>query len=105
MALTDAHAATKSADAKNKPTPRFGGASNKEDAMKTLAALTNGKYIVGYAYTSAKNGETVSYGHELPGGPIHQIGRAKISRNKRHLKNIEKEFEQFDVNCGGGEAL
>ena len=75
-------------------------------AMKKLAALVDGKYIVGYTYTAAKNGDVVSYGDLISeNGPLHQVGRAKVSRNKRLLRDIEKNYTEYAVNYGGGPAI
>ena len=81
--------------------------------MKTqrYAALVRNGQVIGEAFTAATNGSIVSYGKALPGGGIHEYGRAKVSREKKKLATAhdirwndgDGQLKRYDVNDGGGE--
>lgn len=79
---------------------------------KTFSYLVDKSgHLIGYTETAAKGGEIVSYGEWLPEqGVFHEIGRAKISRDKKHepnfrLLNDGETACRYDVNYGGGETI
>lgn len=61
------------------------------DAGRSLAALVRADRIVGYAYTSAREGETVSYGLPTEHGLLREAGRAKLVRDWRMLERYGRE--------------
>lgn len=72
---------------------------------KRYAVLLENGAIIGEALTAATNGSVVSYGKALPGGGLHEVGRAKISRNARKLWLSDLfGMPLYDVNDGGGAA-
>jgi len=76
---------------------------------KSHAYLIRDNYPVAIANTSARNGETVTYGSVLPNGCIHAIGRAKVSRAKKWRRYDPafggKTLEFVYVNRGGGAPI
>lgn len=62
--------------------------SDLKMSNQTQAVLLVNSQPIASLSTSAKNGATVSYGYtQLDNGLIHEVGRAKISRNKKYLND------------------
>lgn len=76
------------------------------NASKSPAYLIRNGLPVAIAFTSAKNGDVVSYGFEVldHGRCIHEVGRAKVSRAKKWAR-WAAGLEQAFVNYGGGAPL
>jgi hypothetical protein len=73
-------------------------------SKQRYAALVRNGQVIGEAFTSATNGSIVSYGKALPGGGIHEYGRAKVSREKKKMAIVDMvNLQRYDVNDGGGE--
>lgn len=79
------------------------------ETKKTRAVLVQAGQVVAQTYTTARAGDTVSYGWERAGGAIHAVGRARVSRAKRYLNDNELMLSLEDkvalVNRGGGEPI
>ena len=79
------------------------------ETQKTLAVLVHAGVVVAQANTSARAGEVVSYGWDRAGDAIHEVGRARVSRAKRYLDDIELMLSLEDrvalVNRGGGKPI
>ena len=75
---------------------------------KTLAVVIENGRPVMEVKTAAKNGDIVAYGRDFTNaGYLIQIGRGKISRNKKFLGDRELMYSlPFGyVNYGGGHAI
>lgn len=79
------------------------------DNQKSEAVLIHAGVVIARAVTSARSGAVVSYGWERAGNAILEVGKAKVSRAKRYLKDGELMMSLDDrvalVNMGGGEPI
>lgn len=78
--------------------------------QKSLAVLISAERVIAQCYTTAKNGDLVSYGFKkTDDGKLLEIGKAKVSRAKKYLSDhdlmyrLDMQDDAF-VNKGFGDC-